>query len=284
MPTFRSGRSGGVTLSYDDHGSGSPVVLAHGMSESTALWAGQIGPVADRYRLILWDNRGHGRSEAPAGQEQYSVDLYAADLLALLDHLGIDRACVGGLSMGGYTAVAFAVTYPDRLSSLVLADTAPGEETIPNRPPAEQAIRERLPLEELALREGMAAVARRTLADGTAPAEALADPVQRARYVERLTRLSVNGYIWAWRSLRSRPSYTARLGEIQVPTLCIAGERDEFLPAVQLLAERIPKAEMVVIPNAGHTSNVDQPDLFNRALVDFLARVTRSKTAAEVGR
>src|SRR5262249_20348493 len=158
------------------------VVLAHGMSESTELWSGQVGPLAERCRLILWDNRGHGRSYAPDDEAAYGIELFAADLRALLDHLAIERACVGGLSMGGYTAIAFALTCPERLSALILADTAPGEETIPNRPPAEQAIRERLPLEALARSEGMAAVARRTLADGTAPADALSDPAPRARY------------------------------------------------------------------------------------------------------
>src|SRR5437764_642833 len=150
MPYFHSGD---VRLYYEDHGRGYPVVLGHGMSESTELWSGQVQPLAERCRLILWDNRGHGRSDTPA-------------------------------------------------------DAA---------------------------------------ADGTAPADALSDQAARARYLERMQRLPVDGYVWAWRSLRRRPSHTERLGEIAVPTLCIAGERHEFLPAVRLLAARIPRAELVVI-------------------------------------
>lgn len=270
MPYVRSGR---VNLYYEEHGTGYPVILAHGMSESAEMWAGQVAALAPHCRLILWDNRGHGRSDAPDGPDQYSIPTFAADLRALLDHLGIERACIGGLSMGGYTAIAFAITYPDRVSALICADTAPGEETIPNRPPAEQAIRDRLPLEDLARRAGMEAVALQTLADGTASAEVIEDPARRARYIDRMRRLPVNGYLWAWRSLRYRPSYTDRLGTIRVPTLCIAGARDDFLPAVRLLAERIPDAALVVIPDAGHTANIDQPDAFNRAVLDFLARV-----------
>jgi pimeloyl-ACP methyl ester carboxylesterase len=242
------------------------------MGESAEMWSGQIAALSDRYRLILWDNRGHGHSDAPDDPDAYSIPVFASDLRALLDHLGIARACVGGLSMGGYTAVAFAVTYPERLSSLILADTAPSEESIPNRPPAEQAIRERLSLESLARTEGMEAVARRTIADGTASPDILQDPALQARYIERMRHMPVNGYLWAWRSLRYRPSYTDRLGTVRVPALCIAGERDDFLPAVRLLAERIPGAQLVVIPDAGHTSNIDQPEKFNRAIRDFLAR------------
>lgn len=266
-------RSGDVRLYYEEHGAGYPVVLAHGMGESTELWTGQVAALSEQCRLILWDNRGHGRSDAPAGAEHYGIPLFAADLRALLDHLAIERACVGGLSMGGYTAIAFAIDYPERLSALILADTAPGEETIPNRPPAERAIAERLPLEDVARSEGMEAVALRTIADGTAAPDVLADRAERARYIERMKRLPINGYLWAWRALRYRPSYTGRLGEIGVPTLCIAGERDDFLPAVQLLARRIPNAALVVIPDAGHTANRDRPEAFNRALLDFLARV-----------
>lgn len=272
-------RSGGVNLYYEEHGAGDPVILAHGMSESTAMWAGQIAPLASRYRLILWDNRGHGRSDAPDDPARYAIPTFATDLRALLDHLGIERACIGGLSMGGYTAVAFAIIYPDRVSALIFADTAPGEETIPNRPPATQAIRERLPLEDLARREGMEAVALRTIADGSASAEVMQDPTRRARYIDQMRRLPVNGYLWAWRSLRYRPSYTDQLGTIRAPTLCIAGARDDFLPAVRLLAERIPDAELVVIPDAGHTANIDQPEAFNRAVLDFLARTAPPEMA-----
>ena len=278
-------QSGDLQLYYEDHGGGEDgargysVVLSHGMGESTGLWTAQVEALAPHYRLITWDNRGHGRSEAPDGQEHYSIPHFADDLRALLDHLGIERACVVGHSMGGYTTIAFAIEHPERLAALVLADTAPGEETIPNRPPAERAIRERLPLEELARREGMAAVALRQLADGTVAPEVARDPAQRAQYIERMARLPVNGFIWAWRALRYRPSYTGRLGEIAAPTLCVAGERDDFLPAVRLLAERIPRADLVVIPDAGHTANREQPEAFNRALLGFLAQVAAPSAA-----
>ena len=278
MPYFQSADA---RLYYEDHGdpAGYPVVFCHGMGESGGLWDAQLAALTPRYRGIVWDNRGHGRSDAPDGQEQYNVPLFAADLRALLHRLGLERACVVGHSMGGYTAIAFAIEHPERLAALVLADTAPGEETIPNRPPAERAIRERLPLEELARREGMEAVALRQLADGTVQPEVAHDPAQRAQYVERMRRLPVNGFIWAWRALRYRPSYTDRLGEIGVPTLCVAGERDDFLPAVRLLAARIPGADLVVIPQAGHTANREQPEAFNRALLGFLAHVAAPAAA-----
>ncbi len=272
-------RSGDVTLSYEEYGAGPPVVLAHGMSESTEMWRDQIDALAERHRLILWDNRGHGRSDAPDDPAQYSIPTFAADLRALLDHLGIERACIGGLSMGGYTAIAFSVTYPDRVFALILSDTASGEETIPNRPAAERAIRERLPLEALARREGMEAVALRTIVDGTASAEVIHDPARRERYIERMRQLPVNGYIWAWRCLRYRPSYTDQLVTIRAPTLCIVGECDEFLPAVRVLAERIPDAELVVIPDAGHNANSDQPKAFNRAVLTFLERTAHQGNA-----
>src|SRR5438045_2052833 len=135
MPYFHSGD---VRLYYEEHGRGYPVVLAHGMGESTELWSGRVQPLAERYRLILWDNRGHGRSDKPADEAAYGIELFAADLRSRLDHLAVERACVGGRrgtrrgrapgGSGGYTAIAFALACPERLSALILADTVPGEE------------------------------------------------------------------------------------------------------------------------------------------------------------
>ena len=116
----------GVQIYYEDHGSGTSILLSHGYTATSQMWEGQVDAFSDRYRVITWDMRGHGRSDSPDDLAQYSEDLTVADMAALLDHCEIDKAIIGGLSLGGYMTLAFYRRHAERAKALLLFDTGPG--------------------------------------------------------------------------------------------------------------------------------------------------------------
>ena len=120
-------RLNGIDINYEVHGEGTPFVLTHGYTSSLDTWREQVQPFSATYRFVIYDTRGHGKTTAPADMEQYSLARdYVADKLALMDHLGIEQAYVGGLSMGGMIAQEFALQHPERVKALLLFDTGPG--------------------------------------------------------------------------------------------------------------------------------------------------------------
>src|SRR5579864_1671247 len=123
MPTLNRD---GVDLYYETHGDGPAILLSHGFSATSEMWRGQIEPLSRRHKLILWDMRGHGRSEYPDDPSAYSEEATVADMAALLDAAGADRAIVGGLSLGGYMSLAFHRVHPNRVRALLIIDTGPG--------------------------------------------------------------------------------------------------------------------------------------------------------------
>ena len=116
----------GVKIHYEVHGSGPTILLSHGYSSTSRMWDGQVAALKDRYRVIVWDFRGHGESDYPADQNQYSEALTVGDMKALLDHVGAKKAIVAGLSLGGYMSLAFHATHPEMVGALMLFDTSPG--------------------------------------------------------------------------------------------------------------------------------------------------------------
>ncbi|MGH6970441.1 MAG: alpha/beta fold hydrolase, partial [Caulobacteraceae bacterium] len=116
----------GVELYYEVHGSGTPLLLTHGYSSSSHMWAGQIEPFAKRFKLITWDMRGHGKTDYPADQSAYSEAETVADMAAILDAVGAKKAIIGGLSLGGYMSLAFHLAHPERTAALLIIDTGPG--------------------------------------------------------------------------------------------------------------------------------------------------------------
>jgi len=120
----------GIKIAYEVYGEGFPLVLAHGYTASKEMWDGQIGPFSERYRVVVYDVRGHGESEAPPVDDPgYTIDTLVADQKALMAHLGIEQAFVGGLSLGGMIAMRFALTHPSAVRALLLCDTSPGMDT-----------------------------------------------------------------------------------------------------------------------------------------------------------
>jgi pimeloyl-ACP methyl ester carboxylesterase len=260
-----------VDIYYESHGSGFPLVLTYCLGGNTSMWSGQIDAFSERYRLIVWDPRGHGQSESPADPSQYSVQRSAEDLRGLLDHLGIDRAHIGGLSMGGGIAARFAVTYPERVVSLMILDsnTASGVPTSP----AMRQIRETTI--NLCKTQDMAAVADYFL--GAHPSYKLYagdSPEARDRLRRMILALEPHGFANTIQALLRADFPTERLAQITAPTLVLAGEHDPALEVVRLTHRTIPGAQFVMIPGAGHLSNLDQPERFQHQIVEFVQSVT----------
>lgn len=260
----------GVEIYYESHGDGVPLVLTYCVGGNAGMWSEQIPAFAARYRCIVWDTRGHGGSQSPADPESYSVDRSADDLCGVLDHLGIDRAYIGGLSMGGGVAARFAVRYPERVKALMIFDsnTASGLPT----PPAMRTYRE----QAIALCEAGDMDA---LADYVVEANpnyhVVGGPssAQYARVRQMILSLNPIGFAHTMRALLRNDFPPERLAAITAPTLLIAGEHDPALEPMRVIHRHMPQAQFVCIPEAGHLANLDQPERFQQAVLDFLQRV-----------
>jgi pimeloyl-ACP methyl ester carboxylesterase len=252
------------TISFDDVGAGPPVVLLHAFPLARAMWRPQAEALQDAYRVIAPDLRGFGGSAAFTGAP--SVEQMADDVAALLTDLQVrEPVALGGLSMGGYVALAFARRHPGRLRALVLADTKAEADDAEGR----------------ANRDRMIAFARdnpaRALIDQMLPR--LVSPETAARRPEVLEEVRATasgqagaGIAAALVALRDRPDARPSLAAITVPTLVLVGSDDALTPPAraEALAAAIPGARLVTIPGAGHLSNLEQPGHFNAAVHSFL--------------
>ena len=242
----------GVRLYYEVHGEGPALILTHGYSATSQMWAGQIDALAPYFKVITWDMRGHGQSDYPQDQGAYSEEATVADMVALLDTVGANDAVVGGLSLGGYMSLAFHATHPERTRALLIIDTGPGYKN-------DQA------------RDGWnanaIARAERYEADGFGDLSRASAEVRLARHRD------ASGLARAARGMLTQKN--ARVIEslpgIAVPSLVVVGADDTpFLAASDYMAAKIPGAQKVVIPGAGHSANIDQPAVFNAAVLGFL--------------
>jgi pimeloyl-ACP methyl ester carboxylesterase len=247
----------GVGLYYEVHGEGPAILLTHGYGTSSEMWRGQIAPLARRHKLVIWDMRGHGRSDYPADPALYSEAATVADMAALLDAVGAAAAIVGGLSLGGYMSLAFHRRYPERVRALLIIDTGPGFKKDEARAAWNQRALETAQafetegLKRLAARKDMAVA----------------------------THRSVEGLVRAARGMLTQQSAAVidSLPGIKVPSLVIVGAEDKpFLAAADYMAAKIPGAEKVVVPAAGHAVNLDQPEAFDAAVGRFLDRLAKS--------
>ncbi len=241
----------GVKLWYEADGRGPAVLLTHGYTATSRMWAPQVRALRGRFRLIRWDLRGHGQSGSPDDPSLYSTDLVLADMAAVLDACGVERAVVGGLSLGGYLSLAFHLRHRERVRALMLFDTGPGYRSDEGRR-SWNALAERYAqaFEE----RGLAA-----LGSGT--------EVHAAQHT------SARGLALAARGILGQADATVidSLPEISVPTLVLWGEKDEpFVKPGEYMASKIPGARRVVVAGAGHAANLDRPDAFNAAVESFL--------------
>lgn len=258
----------GTTIHYADAGEGEPaVVLLHAFPLQSAMWSPQVEALASRRRVIAPDLRGFGGSDAPDDPGAYSVEVWADDVATLLDDLGLERVVLGGLSMGGYAAFAFLRRHRERLAGLVLADTRPGIDT-------PEVLERRSGQQRQVAEEGTAAVIEAMI-------QTLLSEETRANkpaVVDSARRLMDNppaGFIGALEAMKRRPDSTPELGRIDVPTLVVVGEHDGPSPpdVAEAMHRAIPGSRLVVVPGAGHLTNLEAPEVFNAALEDLLQEV-----------
>lgn len=259
-------RLGAVGL--DESGSGVPVLLLHGFPHDRTLWAPQLASPAPGFRYLAPDLPGAGESVQLAEPE---LDAWADWAAALLDTLGIDRAVVGGLSMGGYLAFALWRRHPERIRALVLADTRAGADS-------SEARGKRREMQALVLAEGPDAVAARMIAGMVGKTSRADRPEVVDALDAMMRRASVGGITDALQALMDRADSTPTLGTVTVPTLILCGEEDALTPVPEsrAMAAAIPGARLELIAGAGHASNFEAPEAFNALLSDFLAATLRS--------
>jgi len=254
----------GITLAYGDQGTGFPLVFLHAFPMNRRMWAAQESALASRFRVVTVDLRGHGESDAPYWR--YSLDQYADDVQALLDHLHITRAVFVGLSMGGYLAFALYRHHPHVIAGLIFADTR-AEADKP-----EQA-RWRFELAQRTGAGGPSVVVAEMLPKLLSPKTHATQPAVVDQVRSIMAAAPVTGIVGDLMALAERPDSAGLLSSIRVPSLVIVGEDDVLTPPAdaERIAAGIHGAKLVKIADAGHLSNMEQPALFNRA-VEELAR------------
>lgn len=253
----------GIDAYYELHGKeGAPwLVLSHSLACSVRMWDEQIAAFRDRYRILAYDTRGHGQSEAPAGA--YTLEQLADDLKALLDHLGASQPHYCGLSMGGMIGQTFALKYPGVFASLTLADTT-------SRYPADgwPVWQDRIRTAEA---NGMQPLVEPTLARWFTEPYRKAHPETMQRVGKLIAATPVAGYVGCCHAI-PKINVSARLKEIRCPILTIVGEDDPGTPVAMAreIHENAPGSKLVILPKAAHLSNIEQSEAFNRALGEFL--------------
>jgi 3-oxoadipate enol-lactonase len=243
----------------DSGGSGPPVILSHGFLMDHEMFAPQLAALAPEFRVITWDERGFGLTEFDGKPFTYWDS--ASDCLGLLDHLGIDRAVVGGMSQGGFLSLRAALTAPERVRALVLLDTSGDVE----------------PPETLAANQGMLDMWRSVgpvdqLANAVA-ALIINDPVENERWIAKWRAAPKELIVEPGRCLAGRDDISPRLGEIACPAIAIHGEEDHgiTIDRAEAMAAGLPGCgDVVRIPGAAHAANLTHPDLVNPPLLAFL--------------
>ena len=224
----------GVNIHFETYGKGPAILLSHGFSDSLEVWKHQIDSLSSDYTLVVWDLRGHGKSDSPQNIDQYSEKETVLDMLGIIDSLNIKKTMIGGFSLGGYMSLAFYQRFPEKVSSLLVVDTGPGFKNNEARDDWNKYAIKSAERYESRGRKGIGNAARGML-------------------TQKDDRI-INS-----------------LADISVPTLIIVGEDDKpFLSAAEYMFKKISKSKKIIIPGAGHSVNIDQPKLFNSAVLEFL--------------
>ena len=254
----------GINLAFEDFGSGPAVLLIHGFPLCRKMWHPQVRTLnAAGFRVICPDLRGFGESDAPDGP--YSMEIFADDMAALLDHLGIEQAVVGGMSMGGYILFNLLDRYPERIRGACFITTRANADD-------ETGKLRRLTLAKEVMKFGPAIVAKvfETL---LLAEESLAErPKLAAEIYKWMTANDSRGIAGGLLAMRERKDYNGLLSSISVPALAIGAEGDKAAPPENaiIIASGIPGCRLSIIPHAGHMANLENPGAFNEALIGFL--------------
>lgn len=256
----------GRSIHYDDIGDGPVLVLGHSFLCSGEMWVPQVAALSSRYRVINVDLPGHGRSE-PATRP-FSLEDLAGHVIALLDHLRIERVVWAGLSIGGMVALRGALARPDRVDGLVLLDTTAGDEAFVSKMKFRMmGLMARL----FGIGPLMPSIV--PLMFGPTSRKDQTDLVQAWR--SRIAATDIPSLLLTLDALMSRESLLPQLPTVNVPALVMVGEEDAALPPdhSRAIAAHLPQATLDIVPNAGHLTTLEQPDVVNEAMAAFLAKV-----------
>ncbi|MER7053580.1 alpha/beta fold hydrolase [Streptomyces sp. NPDC000351] len=257
----------GATIDYDDSGpsAGLPVLLIHGHPFNRTLWAPQVAALTEAgHRVVTPDLRGYGRSGVTPGKVLLAD--FADDLAEFLDHSGIERAVVGGVSMGGQISMEFQLRHPERVRALVLSDTSAPAET-------QEGKEFRNRLADRLLAEGMDGYAHEVIDKMLASYNVTAMPDVAARVLEMMCATDPRGAAAALRGRAERPDYREVLAAVRVPVLVVVGADDVYTPVAEAesLHRLVPHSTLAVVEKAGHLPGAEQPERFNAVLLEFLA-------------
>jgi 3-oxoadipate enol-lactonase len=257
-----------LTVSYNDEGeSGAPVIIfIHGFPFNKSMWDKQFKALKENYRVIAYDVRGHGNSDA--GKGDFSIELFANDLLSFMDALKIDKAMLCGLSMGGYIALNAVENYPDRFDALILSDTT----CVADTPEAKE---KRLKAIESIKKSGVEKYAEESIKNLFAPESLSTKKEEIAAVREMIVNTSKQSLYKTLKAFYERKETCSKLHDINVPVLIMVGKEDKITPpeAAQMMHEKIEDSVLYIIEQAAHLSNIENPFDFNNQLEEFFSTV-----------
>jgi 3-oxoadipate enol-lactonase len=262
----------GVSLNYREAGEGFPVVLVHGFTGNLRNWALTVPVLTESFRTVSLDLRGHGLSDKPVREEDYTLEVMASDVLAFLEALGISECYLVGHSMGGMISQHMILSRPELFRALALVDTA--AQALPRRN------EERARLMRIAREEGMEAAFEEQVRISPQRERMLGNPEFIHVWREQFLMTSLEAFLACGAAMANRTSLVERLHEVRVPTLIVCGEHDApFLEPSRRMHERLPGSELVIIPGAGHVPQIETPAEFNRVLSGFLSKLHQATAA-----
>jgi 3-oxoadipate enol-lactonase len=255
-------KANGIDINYQIDGpeGASWIVFSNSLATSIAMWDEQAAALKDSFRVLRYDQRGHGGTDVPAGR--YAFDTLLADALGLLDALGIKKAHFAGLSMGGATAIGLAERHPDRFDRIIVCDS-PCQST----PQSAQQWEERI---VIANDKGIEALVEPTVSRWFPPDTLAKNPPHLDKIRAMFRATPVNGFIGCAAALADH-DYASAIASVKHPVLFLVGEKDAPAPAMRKLNEKLPGSRYVELAGAGHISNMDRPAEFNRAVREFLS-------------
>jgi len=265
MPTEKRILVNEVEISYLQTGAADalPLLFIHGFPFNKLMWANQLEALKNRYRCIAYDVRGHGQSLA--GEKDFSMDLFGDDLLAFLDALRIKKAVVCGLSMGGYIALNAIQKQPDRFAGLLLVDTQCGADTPEGK-------EKRMKTIAFIQKNGLKVYAEESLKNLFAPAS-FQSRKQEVQFIHQtILNTSAEVICRTLQALADRKESCSYLPKIKTPVCVIVGSEDKITPpaVAQKMADAIKDSKLMIINKAGHLTNLEAPEEFNKAVLDFL--------------